>query len=79
MRVFPPSGDGSPALINVIDLPITVRPEELALCDCERAMGAPHGLSCEKEGWFVTGFERKGSWVRPHPPEPQHGLAAVSM
>lgn len=36
---------------------------ELALCDCEFATGSPNGLSCEKEGWFVSSFEREGSWV----------------
>ncbi len=39
-------------------------PGELALCDCEVATGPPNGLSCEKEGWFVSSFEREGSWVR---------------
>lgn len=38
-------------------------PGELALCDCEFATGPPNGLSCEKEGWFVSSFEREGSWV----------------
>ena len=41
-------------------------PVELALCDCEFATGPPNGLSCEKEGWFVSSFEREGSWVGPH-------------
>eukprot|EP00887_Chlorella_sp_A99_P004577 scaffold4.g4577.t1 len=36
---------------------------ELKLCECERATGAPYGLSCDKEGWFVSGFERQGQWV----------------
>lgn len=36
---------------------------ELALCDCEFATGSPNGLSCEKEGWFVSSFEREGSWL----------------
>ncbi len=35
----------------------------LPLCECQRAMGNPHGLTCEKEGWFVSGFENKGTWV----------------
>ncbi|KAL0031016.1 hypothetical protein WJX79_009491 [Trebouxia sp. C0005] len=38
-------------------------PCELALCDCEVATGPPNGLSCEKEGWFVSSFEREGSWL----------------
>ncbi|KAA6418165.1 MAG: E3 ubiquitin- ligase LRSAM1 isoform X3 [Trebouxia sp. A1-2] len=38
-------------------------PGELALCDCEVATGPPNGLSCEKEGWFVSSFEREGSWL----------------
>lgn len=38
-------------------------PVELALCDCEFATGPPNGLSCEKEGWFVSSFEREGSWL----------------
>lgn len=36
---------------------------ELALCDCEVATGPPNGLSCEKEGWFISSFEREGSWL----------------
>lgn len=43
-------------------------PVELALCDCEFATGPPNGLSCEKEGWFVSSFEREGSWVSAHMP-----------
>ena len=37
---------------------------ELELCDCEKATGSPDGLSCGKEGWFISSFEREGSWVR---------------
>ncbi len=37
---------------------------ELELCDCEQAAGSPDGLSCGKEGWFISSFEREGSWVR---------------
>lgn len=40
-------------------------PGELALCDCEFATGPPDGLSCDKEGWFISNFERQGSWVGP--------------
>ncbi|KAL4425873.1 hypothetical protein ABPG75_009889 [Micractinium tetrahymenae] len=35
----------------------------LRLCECERATGAPNGLSCDKEGWFISSFERQGQWV----------------
>ncbi|KAK9797097.1 hypothetical protein WJX73_009962 [Symbiochloris irregularis] len=35
---------------------------ELSLCDCEYAVGPPGGLSCEREGWFISNFERQGSW-----------------
>ena len=37
---------------------------ELELCDCEKATSSPDGLSCGKEGWFISSFEREGSWVR---------------
>lgn len=36
---------------------------QLKLCECERAIGAPAGLSCAKHGWFISGFERQGQWV----------------
>ena len=36
---------------------------QLQLCECERATGAPNGLSCDKEGWFISSFERQGQWV----------------
>lgn len=35
----------------------------MSLCDCQEAQGQPHGLTCEKEGHFVRGFERSGAWV----------------
>ncbi|KAL4445747.1 hypothetical protein ABPG77_008946 [Micractinium sp. CCAP 211/92] len=35
----------------------------LRLCECERATGAPNGLSCDKVGWFISSFERQGQWV----------------
>lgn len=63
VQPLPPS-EARWAAKDEVEPPISVRPEELNLCDCERALGTPHGLSCEKEGWFITGFERKGSWVR---------------
>lgn len=37
---------------------------QLKLCECERAVGSPNGLSCGKQGWFITSFERQGQWVR---------------
>ncbi|KAK9846475.1 hypothetical protein WJX81_004918 [Elliptochloris bilobata] len=36
---------------------------ELELCDCEKATSSPDGLSCGKEGWFISSFEREGSWL----------------
>ncbi|EFN57686.1 expressed protein [Chlorella variabilis] len=36
---------------------------QLRLCECERATGAPSGLSCDKEGWFISSWERQGQWV----------------
>ena len=44
------------------------------ICKCEKAFlktsrhvqatGSPNGLSCgEREGWFISSFEREGSWV----------------
>ena len=35
----------------------------LELCDCEPAQGSPNGLSCQKEGWFISNFEQAGQWV----------------
>ena len=40
-------------------------PTSLELCECESSRGSPDGLGCEKEGWFVSSFEQRGSWVRP--------------
>ncbi|KAK9864078.1 hypothetical protein WJX84_002316 [Apatococcus fuscideae] len=37
--------------------------EPLQLCDCEPARGPPNGLSCDKEGWFISSFERVGEWM----------------
>jgi len=34
----------------------------LGLCDCQPAMGPPHNLSCEKEGWFISSFQHFGHW-----------------
>jgi syndecan 1 len=28
-----------------------------------QATGAPNGLSCDKEGWFISSWERQGQWV----------------
>lgn len=36
---------------------------KLQLCECEPATGEPGGLSCDKEGFFVSSFERQGQWV----------------
>lgn len=36
---------------------------QLKLCECERALGQPSGLSCQKQGWFLSSFERQGQWV----------------
>lgn len=36
---------------------------QLKLCECERAVGSPNGLSCGKQGWFITSFERQGQWM----------------
>lgn len=38
---------------------------QIKLCECERASGAPNGLSCDKTGWFVSSWERQGQWVTP--------------
>ena len=38
-------------------------PIRLKLCACERATGPPNGLGCDKEGWFISSFERQGQWV----------------
>ena len=35
----------------------------LDLCECEPAAGFPHGLGCEREGWFVSNFEFQGTWM----------------
>ena len=35
----------------------------LRLCECEPATGPPFGLSCEKEGFFISNFEREGQWL----------------
>lgn len=33
------------------------------LCECEPAQGDPFSLTCLKEGWFLSSFERQGQWV----------------
>ena len=35
----------------------------LDLCDCEPAQGDPGHLSCSKEGFFISDFERQGEWM----------------
>lgn len=37
--------------------------QPLELCECEAARGGPNGLSCEKEGWFISNFQQAGQWV----------------
>uniref|UniRef100_A0A061RUP8 RING-type domain-containing protein n=1 Tax=Tetraselmis sp. GSL018 TaxID=582737 RepID=A0A061RUP8_9CHLO len=37
--------------------------EKMPLLDCAFANGSPHGLSCEKEGKVIVGFERRGQWI----------------
>ena len=39
-------------------------PLALDLCDCQKSTGSPDGLGCDKEGYFVSSFEQRGSWVR---------------
>jgi len=36
---------------------------QISLVDCEFSSGEPHGLSCDKEGTFVVGFEKRGQWI----------------
>ena len=38
-------------------------PRTLELCECEPAQGSPNGLSCQKEGWFISNFQQAGQWV----------------
>jgi hypothetical protein len=33
------------------------------LCECEPAAGVPHGLGCERDGWFISNFEYQGTWM----------------
>ena len=36
----------------------------LDLCECEQSIAdSTGGLGCDKEGWFVSSFERVGTWV----------------
>ena len=39
-------------------------PLALDLCDCQKSTGSPDGLGCDREGYFVSSFEQRGSWVR---------------
>ena len=41
----------------------TTAPARLDLCDCEWASGGPGNLSCPREGFIVTGYERVGRWA----------------
>ena len=34
----------------------------IELCECEEATGN-NGLSCDKEGWFISGVQRVGVMV----------------
>ncbi|KAG2449218.1 hypothetical protein HYH02_005965 [Chlamydomonas schloesseri] len=53
------SGDLSRAS-GPVDIP---EDAHIDLCECEPASGFPHGLGCEKEGWFVSNFEYQGTWM----------------
>ena len=35
---------------------------QLTLCECMEASGSPNGLSCDKDGWFIIGFQHQGTW-----------------
>ena len=35
---------------------------QLSLCECMEARGSPNGLSCDKDGWFIIGFQHSGTW-----------------
>ncbi len=39
-------------------------PVQVLLCECEKAVGEPGGLTCTKEGFFISNFELQGTWVR---------------
>ncbi|GLC41375.1 hypothetical protein PLESTF_000296800 [Pleodorina starrii] len=52
------SANGSSAVGTV-----TGQEYRVELCECEPAGGIPHGLGCERDGWFVSNFEYQGSWM----------------
>ncbi|GLI61083.1 hypothetical protein VaNZ11_003350 [Volvox africanus] len=42
---------------------VTGQEYQVELCECEPATGVPHGLGCDKDGWFVSNFEYQGTWM----------------
>lgn len=65
LTVQPGRTTAPPPLNTSAAVPLALRDgaTPLRLCECERATGAPNGLSCDKEGWFISSFERQGQWV----------------
>lgn len=60
---------GSPTNITASPVNASASPSlrssiPLSLCNCTRAKGPPAGLGCgDKLGFFVTGFEKEGTWM----------------